>query len=241
MALSAQPPSGGGTQAAASLTGREETESDPAGKVPPGLAFLMSAVLPGSGQLAEGRRRAFLYLAVEAVAWISHFSFEDAGNKKEGEYEAYARAHWDLEQWRSLAYGDVDSCLNAMPSGVNPADAEETLVGFLEEGNYQHYYEDIGKLEAYRGGWDDYSCERPEEMSPNRTDYRSMRADSNDYLEKARFAKTVAFLNRIVSSVDAYRTARGARISLTSSTSLEIGVSGSPRNPGARLQVRRVW
>ena len=77
---------------------------DPASRIPPGLAFLMSAVLPGTGQLAEGRKRAFAYLGIEAFAWISHFAWVDAGNKKEGEYEAYARRHWDLDDWRALAY-----------------------------------------------------------------------------------------------------------------------------------------
>jgi hypothetical protein len=214
---------------------------DRAASVPPGIAFLMSAALPGAGQLAQGRRRAFLYLGVELFSWIAHFSWKDAGNKKEGEYEAYARRHWDFDKWRELASGDSLECLDAIPTGVDPADAESTLVRFIREGNLQHFYEDIGKLEAYRGGWGDYDCANPDEMSPQRKNYRNMRADSNDYLEDARLAKTLAFLNRIVSAVDAFRVSKGARLALSRTTSLQLAVGGSPYKPSARLEIRRQW
>jgi hypothetical protein len=224
--------------AARSLTGRTDTV-DPAAEIPPGLAFLMSAAVPGAGQLAEGRNRAFVYLGLEVLAWVSHFAYLDAGNKKEGEYEAYARRHWDIDDWEGRAL--ADSCLSAVPAGVDFEKMKETLIDHLEAGDLQHYYEDIGKLEAYRAGWDDFVCENPDELSPNRRTYRSMRADSNDYLEKARFAKTMAFLNRIVSAVDAFRTAKGAKVSLSQSTTLELQVAGSLEKPRARLRIRRCW
>jgi hypothetical protein len=228
--------------AALALTARGRTpDTDPASRVPPGLAFLMSAVVPGTGQLAEGRKRAFLYLGVEALAWISHFAWIDAGNKKEGEYEAYARRHWDFDHWRDLAYDYGDSCRDALPDGVDAAKAEEVLAGHLESGDLQHYYEDIGKLEAYRAGWDDFSCVSPDDLSPHRREYRSMRVDSNDYLEKARFAATMAFLNRVISAVDAFRTAKGARLALSASTSVEFNVAGSIDRPRASVRIRRRW
>ncbi len=222
---------------------RSLRESDPredrAARIAPGLAFLLSAAIPGTGQIAEGRNRAFAYLGAEALAWIAHFSWKDAGNKKEGEYEAYARSHWDLERWKERASGDVDTCQNALPAGVNYATELETIERFLAEGNYQHYYEDIGKLETFRGGWDDYVCAQPDAMSPNRGAYRGMREDSNDFLQKARYATTFAFLNRVVSAVDAYRTARGARVTVGSRTNLELDVRGSLSHPRAMLRIRR--
>ncbi len=229
----------GGPSAGEVMTGRVETV-DRASRVSPGLAFLASAILPGAGQLLEGRNRAFAYLGAETMAWIAHFAWLDAGNKKEGEYEAYARRHWDLDRWRATA----DSCLTAIPPGVNRADAESTLIHFLDEENYQHYYEDIGKLEAYRGGWDDFPCPADPNaivISPNRGEYRSMRDDSNSYLDKARFATTFAFLNRVVSAVDAYRTARGARLKIAQGTDLELDFGGSLERPRAALRVRKRW
>lgn len=209
-------------------------------RTPPGLAFLMSAAVPGAGQLLQGRNRAFAYMGIEAIAWIAHFAWKDAGNKKEGEYEAYARRHWDLDRWNELASESSDTC-RALPTGINYADAKETIERFLEEENYQHFYEDIGKLEAYRAGWDDFSCSDPEGMSPNRSSYRGMRADSNDYLDKSKSSVTVVFLNHVISAVDAYRTAKGARLSVADRTSLELNLAGSLRHPRAVLQLRRTF
>jgi hypothetical protein len=216
------------------------TREDRAGRVNPGIAFLMSAVLPGSGQIAEGRNRAFAYLGVEALAWIAHFSWLDAGNKKEGEYEAYARGHWEFTAWDSLASESNPTC-QALPPNVQYAEQRKTLLDFLEAKNYQHYYEDIGKLEAYRAGWDDFDCATPDLMSANRRHYRGMREDSNNYLDSARNALTVIFLNHVISAVDAYRTAKGAHLSLPGGAEVKFRVAGSPRNPSVGLRVTRAW
>lgn len=217
-----------------------ESDEDRAARIHPGVAFLMSAVLPGSGQLAEGRNRAFAYLGIEAISWIAHFSWLDAGNKKEGEYEAYARGHWDFASWDSLAAESNPNC-QAIPPNVQYDDARTTLLAFIEAGNYQHYYEDIGKLEAYRGGWDDFDCASPDEMSPNRRHYRSMREDSNNYLDRARNAMTVVFLNHVISAVDAYRTAKGVRMTLPGGAEMKFRVSGSPHSPRVGVRVSKSW
>jgi hypothetical protein len=226
-----------GRQAAAAALLAQET--DRASRIPPPLAFLMSAAVPGAGQLAEGRNRAFAYLGLEAMAWIAHFSWKDAGDRKEVEYKSYADNHWSLQQWDSLATATSTECVKPIPDGVNYADARVTLISFIDARNYQHYYEDIGKLEAYRAGWDDFDCSSPTPgMSGHRAEYRSMRAKSNDYLTMARSAITVAFLNRIVSAVDAYRTARGARMRFAGAE-LKFGMSGSFARPKATIKLTK--
>ena len=232
-------PRAGVLEASLALLGQAEPE-DKAARVNPGVAFLMSAVLPGSGQLAEGRNRAFAYLSVEAIAWIAHFSWLDAGNKTEGEYEAYARGHWDLATWDSLAAESNPSC-QALPPNVPYDAARDQIYGHLEAGDYQHYYEDIGKLEAYRSGWDDFDCDEAEAMSPNRSDYRGMREESNDYLDRARNAMTVIFLNHVISAVDAYRTAKGAHLHLPGGAEMKFKVAGSLERPKVGIRVTRAW
>jgi hypothetical protein len=211
--------------------------TDRALRVPPAVAFLMSAAIPGTGQLVQGRNRAFVYLGVEAMSWIGHASWKDAGVKKEEEYKRFADHHWNIDTWHSRI--DDTSCEAPYPAGLNPADADSALEEFLRRQNYQHYYEDIGKLEVYRAGWDDFDCstEIPP-MSPNRVEYRGLRATSNDYLNRAQSAITVAFLNRIVSAVDAYRTARGARLRLRGAE-LKLGMGGSLAHPSATVSLAR--
>ena len=220
------------------LLGQTASE-DRAGRVNPGVAFLMSAILPGAGQLAEGRNRAFAYIGVEALSWIARVSWIDAGNKKEGQYEAYARGHWEFSAWEAYAR-DSTNC-EALPPSVQYDQARDNLLGFIEAKNYQHYYEDIGKLEAYRAGWDDFTCDAPNAISPNRAHYRAMREDSNDYLDRARTALTVIFLNHIVSAVDAYRTAKGVRMNLPGGAEMKFRVGGSLRDPSLGVRVTRSW
>ncbi len=220
------------------MSDREE-RTDRAADVPPGLAFLMSAAIPGTGQLAEGRNRAFIYLGLEAVSWVAHFSYNDAGNNKEKEYQAYARQHWTLGTYAANASDDSPTrCNQAIPAGLSYNDELATLQGFIDTKNWQHYYEDIGKLEAYRAGWDDFDCATPNQMSPDRVEYRNMRATSNDYLNKARLALTAAFLNRVVSAVDAYRIARGAKVRI-GGAGLRFSMGGSLARPKATLKLTK--
>lgn len=218
---------------AAGATLRPES-ADRAARVSPGLAFLMSAALPGTGQLAEGRNRAFAYLGAEAFAWIAHFSWKDASQKKEQESEDFADRHWDYEEWKSNAA----DCVGAIPPGLNEADLQEALLS-QQGSNADAYYASLAKQDGYRGGWDDFNCDAPDGLSANRRTFHGMRQDSDDFLARARLATTFVFLNRIVSAVDAYRTARGARLSLTPRTHLELDLKGSIARPRAALRLRR--
>jgi len=225
------------SEAAAATAFFSPGRTDRAFRVPPAVAFLMSAAIPGTGQLVEGRNRAFAYLGLEAMSWIGHYSWKDAGVKKEEEYKRFADHHWSRDAWHSRI--DDTSCQAPFPAGLNPAAADSTLEGFLRARNYQHYYEDIGKLEVYRAGWDDFDCStQTPAMSANRVAYRGMRAKSNDYLNRAQSMITVAFLNRIVSAVDAYRTARGAHLRLRGAE-LKLGMGGSLAHPSATLSLAR--
>lgn len=209
-------------------------KTDPASRVTPALAFLMSAVLPGSGQLVEGRNRAFAYLGAEAFAWIAHFSWKDASQKKEMESESFADRHWNYDDWKRNA----NDCPEAIPVGLNEAELQETILG-QRESNSDAYYASLSKQEGYRGGWDDFACADPNAVTSNRRQFSGMRQDSNDFLAKARLATTFVFLNRIVSAVDAYRTARGAKLALNPQTDLEFDLKGSVARPRAALRLRR--
>lgn len=202
------------------------------GRAPkPGVAFLMSAILPGVGQLYNGDRRGYLYLGIEAGAWFARYSYLDAGNKREGEYEAFARRHWNLGKYRSSAGGD----------GCTWSASEDSLILWFQENDIQQYYEELGKYEKYRCGWDDFSFDpdHPNALSGNRSRYRDMRQQSNDLLNNARLALAVAVVNRVVSGVDAFRSARkkSESVELRQGLRFENELGGSWRRPRAVLRV----
>lgn len=196
----------------------------------PGLALLASVLVPGAGQLWNGDARGYFYLGIEAAAWFTRASYLDAGNKKEGEYEAYARQHWGYGRYHESAGED----------GCNWTERADSLILWFEVHDPQQYYEELGKLEAYRCGWDDfrehYDPDQADRLSPHRSLYRNMRKKSNDLLDRGQLALTVAVLNRIVSGIDAFQTARH-RVEGAGAFHLE---SDLEREDGASKAVLRV-
>ncbi|MEO1021619.1 MAG: hypothetical protein AAFW89_03675, partial [Bacteroidota bacterium] len=68
----------------------------------PGVAFLTSAILPGSGQALNGKwGRAAGYLAVDAVALILHLDRTASAQRQERAYERFSNQNWSV-----VAYAD---------------------------------------------------------------------------------------------------------------------------------------
>lgn len=202
--------------------------SNPTRRPAPGLAFLASLALPGAGQLLNGDRRGYLYLGVEAGAWFARASYLDASRTKEGESEQYARRHWDHARWS----GDTgDGCLYSARA--------DSALSALADRDLDRYYDALGKQDDYRCGWDDfragYDPDAANASSAHRLAFRKMRNQSNDLKDKARLAMTVLVLNRIVSGIDAFQTARRARAGGGTALHLESSLRGDPRDPRAVL------
>lgn len=160
-----------------------------------GRAFIYNILLPGAGHLYAGNKRGFAHLGLEGVAWVTYFYYHERGKSKEDEYLAYADDHWSYSKW-------ISSC-NCQGS------PEDSLIVYFKANNKQHYYEDIGKLSTYSGGWDDaVSSGSNIYVSGNRNFYRGMRSDSNNFLKNARYAVVGSFVNRVVSAVDVLRMLR---------------------------------
>jgi hypothetical protein len=68
----------------------------------PAKAFLMSAIIPGAGELYTGHwGRAAGFLGMEALFWTMHFVKKGEGQDLEEEYKAAADEQWDFDKWMS--------------------------------------------------------------------------------------------------------------------------------------------
>jgi hypothetical protein len=148
-----------------------------------GKAFLLNLAIPGAGYLYAGQKRGIVNMGLEGVAWAAYVYYHDLGRSKEKEFEGYADGHWDYNKW-----------ITANPQYRNSP--EDSLILYFRDHNRQQYYEDIGKISTYWGGWD---------SQDNRNFYRGIRAHSNNFLNNAHTALAGAFVNRIVSAVDILR------------------------------------
>lgn len=96
----------------------------------PGVAFLSSAILPGSAQAANGKwARAGIYLAVEAFSIFYYINRNSVAKDQERAYEAFTHQEWSVvaySQWligyydnNGLSHDKLDQ-LRTMVGGLDP-------------------------------------------------------------------------------------------------------------------------
>lgn len=197
----------------------------------PGLAFLMSAVIPGAGELYTGKwGRAIGFIGMEALFWGMHFSKKAQGEDIEDEYEKYADEHWDIDEW-AMTYSDwntgtgspsshglhvivktnvngeyvwEDENIFEIKTGTDFQELRDSLFSqdvIIEPIKNRDYYENIGKYDQFSYGWDDFETDST--VSDNRDHYLTRREDSNNALKMASQFGTAVIINHVVSAIHA--------------------------------------
>jgi len=184
----------------------------------PFVAGLMSAVIPGTGQLTQGQKRGWVYLGVEVVAWFSYFALRSNGAQAEDDFQEFGDEHWTFAR-----YDSVPGCANS---------EERDRLQDLYDNSRDEYYEDIGREDVYACGWDD-----PE----SRAAFASTQDQSSDYYRASRYVASIAMVNHLVSAVDAAKSASNRR-KAASLQSLEWNVAPTRRGDIAlRVELSRTF
>jgi len=157
------------------------------GKLVPGKALLLSAILPGAGQFyAKNYIMSGVFLALEVGAWTGVAMYHSKGMDKEDQYLAYADDHWtygdpgsggpydnyfEYEYWCANQWGYYkDGTESGLFTGTDVEWKELTWnekLNYLPKDGFTHeldptekdqqYYEEIGKYNQFATGWDDYT------------------------------------------------------------------------------------
>lgn len=109
----------------------------------PGIAFLSSAILPGSAQAANGKwARAGIYLATEAFSVFYYINRTNAAKAQERRYQSFANSEWSVVAYAQWLVGYYDN-----NSGANNPEIENlrTMVGGLTP-NYTDTRNDWGRV-----------------------------------------------------------------------------------------------
>lgn len=156
-------------------------------------AFLYSLILPGAGELYAGSKiKAVLFFGLDATFWSLYFNYHKKGKNKEKDYIGFADSCWEEERYRDW-WAELDSTQKKKYSHTLP------------DKHDQQYYEMIGKYKQFAFAWKDFDPNSAGEdsMTPKRDYYLGLRAQSNNWLNKAKYSGMFSLANHILSAFDA--------------------------------------
>ncbi|NNF12781.1 MAG: hypothetical protein HKN72_06145 [Gemmatimonadetes bacterium] len=227
----------------------------------PAKAAALSALLPGAGQYVLDQKRSWAYLAVEAVGLVFYVDRRSAAVDlragyrdlawNEARLQTRARTEGDFEYYERMTKWRTSGSFDADPGapGVQPETDAATFNGdawdlarqiFLPGGTtvpesdprYQRaleYYQGRAYGPEFLWDWTGKEAEQEE--------FGALIHRSDDRFRQATNVLGLVFANHVVSTVDAYLSARAPRASLRS------GFVATPEGLGwtARVEVAVPW
>ena len=206
----------------------------------PVLGAVLSAIIPGTGQLyAKSYIKTAIFAAAEAGLWVVYAVFQGKGNDQTTEFQNYANGNWSMRrygQWLKDQSFTGSSGIDMSADDVtfrSQINACENASGFshqLPPPGDQQYYEVIGKYQTYVAGWSSAIGQNINKTNYETfhltqvSDYMDSRQKANDYYNKGTTTLMVVLLNHIVSSIDGILSVN----SYNNKYVLKGGVSFSP-------------
>ncbi len=192
------------------------------------LGIGLSVILPGAGQwYSENKGMAVLYLTLEAAFITGTVYFNYQGAQEIIAYEDYADVHWHVDDWLRIYNPFVDptthrSTVYVDNQSYSPQEEDEytQLIADIQDGyddlhvvRDYHFYENIGKYQQFKQGWDDWIADGEDPGDPlngiyakysdNQFEYAGLRRHANYLLDIGTYFGTAIFLNHFISAIDA--------------------------------------
>jgi len=175
----------------------------------PGRAALFSATIPGTGEMYGGSwLKGAIFLTAEIGLWFGYVTFYNEGVDWRNQFHDFADLYWsEGKYWVSIA---ADAGLQGVVTETNYPEYLEELREWEHENHHhtlpeernQQYFEVIGKYDFFAVGWYDYD-EDKSVLTPLRTEYETMRNNSNVEFKRASTCAMVSLANHLFSSMDA--------------------------------------
>jgi hypothetical protein len=195
---------------------RNPMADDLPGKKSPVLSGVLSAILPGAGQVYnEDWWIAGIFVAVEAALITTAVVYDNKGDDQTEYFENYADENWSVVQYAEYlnskgANVEINQDESLPPwerivswSQLNEAEREYASPGShtLPPHGEQQYYELIGKYHQYIPGWPGWvNTGTPPQIM---LDYSQMRGQANDYYNTASTAVVGIYINHLLSAAEA--------------------------------------
>jgi hypothetical protein len=177
-----------------------------------GLAAVLSAVVPGAGQVYSDEGNGLWFALAEAVGWTANRIYLHKAHTGRDHSVSFAgepgdtASAWSFERWSAA-------------TGLDASDLEAIYTR-----DRQAFYELIGRDATYLAGWSG-SSEGTREV------YRGLRDDMRTQYDHARLAGYALWLNHLFAAVDALRAARFHNMMLQKDLELRVRSSWQSGQP----------
>ena len=194
-------------------------------------AVLLSALMPGLGEIYVGGRRGYVtggvLVGIDLVSIYKFYDYNNQGDDLRTEYRDYAHRYYDRVRFEAYVK-DTVAAVNSnfeychIGDQYDPVKCDSLVDYYFPLADDDDFYEQIDVMDRFAFGWTDWvhdpayvnywnQWEDPEGPIPSgietetarRLTYRSMREEANDaYASADRFA-WIMVIGRVVSMVDA--------------------------------------
>ena len=188
-------------------------------KKSPVLAGVLSAIIPGAGQVYnEDYWIAAVFVAVEAALITTAVVYDNKGDEQTDYYQTYADEYWSVveyAEWLNEYNPETipDIVIDYDTPGLQPWEriVDWNQLNEAETGSHnlpphgdQQYYEMIGKYHQYSPGWNDFTGGSNKEIiSPNFEYYSGERGQANDYYNTSSTAIVGVYINHLLAAAEA--------------------------------------
>lgn len=168
-----------------------------------GLAAVLSAAVPGAGQVYSGESNGLWFVFAEAVGWTANRIYLHKAHTGRDHSNAFAgdptdsTSAWSFERWAEATGGDA---------------AELEAIYARDQ---QAFYELIARDAAYLAGWSGTP-------TATRGVYLGLRDDMQAHYDRARLAGYALWLNHVLAAVDALRAVRLHNLRLQNDLELRL-------------------
>lgn len=165
------------------------------------MPALMSALLPGAGQLRNGTLlRGIGFLTAEVAGWVAFAAFTQGAENKYEDIERFADQYWSYATYAERG-NDPSQCAYA---DLWSADTD-SLIQHLSTRKDERYYEYLTR-DDYACGWNSVAQDRPL--------YGELWDDREDLRDARKFTAEMIGLNHLAAAIDAFLVARKLRLGM---------------------------
>jgi len=178
-----------------------------------GWAMVMSATVPGTGQLYVGESSGWLFLLGEALGWTGHYLVHDRAESLSHDAANYVGDPTDPNSTWSFARYEA-------ATGA-PATQLQTLWNHDRDA----YYQALATSTQYNAG---FSGPDPE---ATHVTYQGIRSSSQDRFQQVHYFDVALMLNHVFAAFDALRAARAHNLPLEKNLDLQLKANLNKAGP----------